>query len=663
MVSPTKPAERCGPPPTRPRQLSAAAVSHRCARRKFFPNPALYFLPSFSLHSPDFLAALKARRPALYAPAFCALLLFGANSAALSAWCQAVPDAPAPASSALTESNNSDSSDPVDRWEGLPVRHISFSGVPADRLTPLSGHLAQAEGAPLIAEDLKKSLRQLYATGLYDNVEVQGTRQQDGLSLVFLGTPRTFIGLVSVDGATGATMNSLLQRATQLEAGTRFTQAKILRAIDQMRASLEDNGYHESSISQAVTPHPDQQLADIAFRVVSGPKARIGKITVTGDSGMSLESFRHLAGLRTGAHVDRDTVNHALDGVLRYFQKQNRMEADVKLESAQYNAATKSVDYRFSASRGPVIKVEVHGAALDPDRIKRLVPIYSEGSVDEDLLNEGNRRLRDYYQRLGYFDATVDHQMQSSGAGQSINQNANQVVDILYTVVLGPRRRVDKVSIDGNHFFSTATLANLLSVHAANILDRHGLYSQALVSADVSAIEAVYKNNGFSKVKVTPETSTPETVSADNPPPAGTASSQSSIARIAPLTVTYHIAEGQQLRVGKLTIDGNDHIATPVITALLNTVPGQMLSPLNLAGDHDAIVTEYYSHGFDQVAVTVAQQPDPGDPSKVDVVFHVEEGEQIFVRNVSSPGSTSPVRKPWPAPSLFTPAIRSTRLR
>lgn len=226
MVSPTKPAERCGPPPTRPRQLSAAAVSHRCARRKFFPNPALYFLPSFSLHSPDFLAALKARRPALYAPAFCALLLFGANSAALSAWCQAVPDAPAPASSALTESNNSDSSDPVDRWEGLPVRHISFSGVPADRLTPLSGHLAQAEGAPLIAEDLKKSLRQLYATGLYDNVEVQGTRQQDGLSLVFLGTPRTFIGLVSVDGATGATMNSLLQRATQLEAGTRFTQAK-----------------------------------------------------------------------------------------------------------------------------------------------------------------------------------------------------------------------------------------------------------------------------------------------------------------------------------------------------------------------------------------------------------------------------------------------------
>ena len=57
----------------------------------------------------------------------------------------------------------------------------------------------------------------------------------------------------------------------------------------------------------------------------------------------------------------------------------------------------------------------------------------------------------------------------------------------------------------------------MLNVHAADTLDRHGAYSQALVSADVSALQAVYQNNGFSKVKITPETSTPETVLADPP--------------------------------------------------------------------------------------------------------------------------------------------------
>ena len=613
MVLQTKPATRCGAP-YGPRQHAIAdGVLLPCPQRERSTSR-----PFFASKELAGRQSLKAHRPAFFA----SILL----CAAISAWCQKPADAPAAAITAPTAAAPLDSATPdptqaaVLQWEGSPVLHISFQGVLADRLNPLPGHLAQAEGAPLTAENLKRSLRQLYASGLYDNVEVEGSRQADGVSLVFVGIPRTFIGTVSVDGASGSTMNTLLQRASQLEAGTRLTQAKMLRAVGQMRSTLEENGYHESSIAQTVTPHPEQQLADVAFRVVSGPRARVGTITVSGDSGMSLESFRRHAGLRSGAHVDRDTVNHALDGVLRDYQKQGRLEADVKLESAQYNTATKSVDYRFSANRGPVVKVEVQGAAVDSEHVKRLVPIFQEGSVDEDLLNEGNRRLRDYFQGLGYFDAKVDHKSQSPGSDQ---------VSILYTVQLGARRSVQKVSIAGNRYFDTATLMDLLSVHPAGVLDRHGVYSQALVSADVSALEAVYRNNGFSQVKVTPETSTPETIVADNPPPAAAAGS-----RTAPLVVTYHIAEGPQLRVGTLTFDGNSNIATAKLAALLNTTPGQMLSPRNLAGDHDAIVTEYYNRGFDQAAVTVSQQPEPSDSGKVDVVFHVDEGEQIFVRNV-----------------------------
>jgi outer membrane protein insertion porin family len=505
------------------------------------------------------------------------------------------------------------------------VRRIFFEGVSAERLSPLPGHLAQAEGAPLTSDNLKRSLRQLYATGLYDTVEVEGTREGDGVALTFVGTARTFIGIVTVDGATGATMNTQLQRASQLDAGTRLTDAKITRALGQMRRTLEENGYYKSTITHTVTPRPGHQLADVAFRVASGPRARVGKVAVAGDSGMTLDTFRHLAGLRTGAHVDHDTVNHALDGVLRDYQKQDRLEAEVKLASARYNSAANSVDYSFSANRGPRIKVEVQGANIEQERIKRLIPIFEEGSVDEDLLNEGNRRLRDYFQRLGYFDARVDHERQTSTSDE---------VNILYTVQPGPRRRVDKVSITGNHYFSTATLMDLLSVHAAGVLDRHGVYSQALASTDVSALESVYQNNGFAQVKVTPETSTPETVATDEAPAQGPGGPQVAIEKTAPLDVTYHITEGPQLRVGTLQIEGNDHIPAGTLTELMNTAPGQMLSPRNLSGDHDAILTEYYNRGFDAASVTVTQKPEPSDATKVDVVFDVEEGNQNFVREV-----------------------------
>ena len=503
------------------------------------------------------------------------------------------------------------------------MRSIAFAGVAADELEPLAGHLPQAVGAPLTRDNLSSSLQQLYATGLYNTIEVRGMLAGGGVALEFAGEPRQFIGAAGVDGAAGATMNMQLERSSQLNAGTRLTPEKLLQAVAQMRATLEQNGYYEAQITQRVTPRPGQQLADIRFRVVSGPRARVGKVTVTGDAGMTVEEFRTHAHLWKIAHVDHDTVNRALDGVLRAYQRQDRLEAEVKLESEVYDRAQKAVNYRFSANRGPVVHVEVHGAGIDPERIKRLIPIYQEGSVDDDLLNEGNRRLRDYYQRLGYFDAQVSHERQTAGS---------QEVTILYNVTLGQRRRVEQVSVAGNHYFSSATLRDLLSVHAADVLDRHGLYSQALVAADVSALENVYRNNGFAQVRVMPETSAAEASAGAEAPGASRPSGR----RTEPLKVVYRIVEGAPVHVGAIQIEGNAHIPADTLTALMNTAPGQMLSPRNLAGDRDALLTEYLSRGFSQAVVSVTQQAESA--GKVDVLFHIEEGPQTFVRKVLMTG-------------------------
>jgi len=504
-------------------------------------------------------------------------------------------------------------SDPISLWKGLLVRRIVFEGVTADRLAPLPSHLAQAIGEPLSQRRLARSLRQLYATGLYETIDVQGARDGDGVSLVFNGAPRMFIGTVSVDGAKGATINTQLQYASRLTSGTRFTQTRLDHALEQMRQTLADNGFHEPVISHVLTPHPGEQLVDIAFHVVSGPRARIDGVEVTGDSGMTAEEFRRYAHLRSGSTVDHDTANRALAGVLKHYQKHDRLEAEIKLESQVYSPDTDKSRFRFSANQGPVVKVRVEGASISEERLKNIIPVFEEGTVDEDLLNEGGRRLRDYYQRKGYFDVKVVH--------QRLTPQATDVV-IVYTVSLGPKRRVVRVAVAGNHYFDAETLRDLLSVHAANTLDRHGLYSQALVTADIGALTAVYQNNGFYKVRISPQTSLVETTKAQTSrKPAG-------------LAIVYNIDEGQQQRVGEVQLDGNNHVETKSLLPLLNTAPGQLFSPQNLAGDRDALITDYLSRGFDQAQVSVDQKSEPGDASKMDVIFHITEGQQIFVRKV-----------------------------
>jgi outer membrane protein assembly complex protein YaeT len=514
-------------------------------------------------------------------------------------------------------------SDPMSAWEGLPVRGIAYEGVAASRLEPLPEHLAVAVGKPLRSEDLERSLRQLYATGLYDTIEVAGARSGDGVELVFRGTARTFIGMVSVYGAKGVNVNTQLLSASRLTAGTRFTEARLDHALELMRQILAQNGFYSPTITQKLTRHADQQLVDIDLDVNSGVQARVGTVTVTGDSGMSSETFRRYAHLRTGAHVDHDTGSRALAGVLKHYRSEQRLQAEIKLEGEQYDAGTQRVNFKFSVSRGPVIKVQVEGASLSEERVRRLIPIFEEGAVDDDLLNEGNRRLRDYYQRLGYFDVKVQHELK--------NENADLVV-VGYRISLGPRRRVARVSLEGNHYFDTDTLMDLLSVHAADVLDRHGAYSQALVAADVSALEGVYQDNGFQQVKVTPGTSTPETMSADETNI--TAQSAKTEAGTAPLSVVYHIAEGPQERVGAVEIEGNNHIEAAQLRPLMNTIAGQLYSPGNLARDRDALLTMYLTHGFAQVHVDVSEHKEAKDAEMTDVAFHITEGPQTFVRDV-----------------------------
>ncbi|HWA93724.1 MAG TPA: outer membrane protein assembly factor BamA [Terracidiphilus sp.] len=506
---------------------------------------------------------------------------------------------------------------PYASWEGKTVRSISIEGVAEDWLKPLPGNLPQKTNAPLSRDNVTASLRKLFATGLFETIEAEVRADGDEVDLIFHGAPRTFIGTVAVTGAKGATLNTQLERAARLNPGTRFTESRLNNALEQMKQTMADNGFHEPTITCERTPHPKEQLVDLLFTVKNGPQARVGTVDVTGDAGMSVSEFKRHAHLHTGKKVDHDTTSRALSGVLKYYQKHDRLEAEIKQEAADYVPSNDHTNYRFSANRGPKVQVRVEGAKIGGERLKRLVPVYEEGTVDDDLLNEGNRRLRDYFQRLGYFDVKVEHRRET--------QQANDVV-IVYTVTLGTRRKVGAVKVEGNHYFDSATLEQLLSVHSADVIDRHGAYSQALVSSDVDALRAVYQNNGFSTIKVTPEISTGDS--------SAQGSKGKSSKKSAPLNVTYHIDEGEQQRVGALTIDGNNNVPDDQLQLLMNTAVGQLFSPQNLAGDRDAILTDYLSKGFDQAQVTVDQQPEKNDPSKVDVTFHIVEGKQIFVRKV-----------------------------
>ena len=66
-----------------------------------------------------------------------------------------------------------------------------------------------------------------------------------------------------------------------------------------------------------------------------------------------------------------------------------------------YDPKSNRVPLMFSVTAGPRIRVELSGAHISRGQRRKLLPIYAEGAVDDDLLQEGRRNIRDYLAEAG----------------------------------------------------------------------------------------------------------------------------------------------------------------------------------------------------------------------------------------------------------------------
>ena len=112
-----------------------------------------------------------------------------------------------------------------------------------------------------------------------------------------------------------------------------------------------------------------------------------------------------------------------------------------------------------------------------------------------DLLVEGARNLRDFFQRQGYYDTDIDFRQRPE---------ANDEVIIEYVIARGQRYKLVDVAVEGNRYFDTETIRERMFLEPAGFIRfRHGRYSEAMRKKDATDIENLYKANGFRDVKVT----------------------------------------------------------------------------------------------------------------------------------------------------------------
>lgn len=505
-------------------------------------------------------------------------------------------------------------------YEGQNVSAVDLIANPHRDLEPLYSLPLQKAGEPYSQAKVDASVEALQRTGNFPKVSVTVIPDLAGLRLSFLLEPAYFLGVVDFPGATKAFSYTRLVQVANLSDEDPYDPSRVAAGKQALQEFLRRNGYFRATIESNIRIDDARQIVNVTFNISLGKQARIAGVEVEGtdstEASRLLHSTRSLRARLTGGLLKRgkpysaERLKVALNLIKRTLSSQHRLASSVSENPPQYHPENNHVDVSFKVNLGPVITVRTTGAKLSflpflsKREMEKLIPIYSERSIDRELVEEGQQNLVEYFQKKGYFDAAVKI---------DVTRQPDQVV-LVYEIERGRKHKVESIVFKGNHEIGEGDLLAHVTVKKAHIWN-HGSVSQKLLKQSVSNLEAVYRDQGFEEAKITSRV-------IDHEPK---------------LEVAFDIEEGSRTTVDAVKVSGNEHIPTGELTGTtgFELRAGKPYSPRQLLDDRNRISATYLDRGYPNVEVKASAARHPEDPHRVDVTYSIAEHQMVRVGEVA----------------------------
>ena len=514
---------------------------------------------------------------------------------------------------ALAQDQKTVAVDPNAAFEGRTVDKVEIAAQPSEDLDKLRGLIRQEQGKPFSIDAIKASVAALRETGRFKKVQVSIQFTPDGLQVLFLLPPIYKVGLITFPGAAKALSYTQMLQAVNIPLDAPFVKDQLADKEDALQKYFETQGYFAAAVSNSVKVDDAHHLVNIAFECDMHTRAKVGEVNIEGVTPQEAAGIQHtltslsskisFTSLKPGVPYSRTRIDKSLDRLRAHFRKLGRLAPNVRMNPT-YDSETNRVNLALTIDPGPTVAVKLDGAKIWRRTLEKLIPVYEENSVDQDLIDEGQRNLVSYFQAKSFFDVDVKAEVTKE----------TDHVDIVYHVDKGSKHKVTGISFTGNKYFTTEQLQSHIVVRHAKLILSRGKYSQDLLKRSAASITTMYRNAGFAKATVIP-------VVTDHEPD---------------IDIAFQIEEGPQAKVRNLAIvdPSNEPTQLKGKNSELQLGAGKPFSPYLLQGDRNQVTAWYLNHGYPNVQFDSKVTAVDGDTNLVDVVYKVDEGHREKVGDV-----------------------------
>jgi outer membrane protein insertion porin family len=333
---------------------------------------------------------------------------------------------------------------------GGTIQTINVEGNQRIETSTIRSYMLVQPGDPFDPDRLDRSLKTLYATGLFQDVRLN----REGDTLVVRLVENPLVNRIAFEGNHKLT-DDQLRPEMQLRPRAVFTPALAETDRQRILDLYAKRGYYDARVDPQVI-RLDQNRVDVVFQIHDGPSTLVSRIAFVGNNEFSESRLSEVINSReerwwrflsTSDQYDPERLNFDKELLRRFYLKNGYVDFEVRDAKAELSPDRKAFFLTFTISEGDryrIGKITINSQLrnLNGDDLRGDIQFDEGDWYDGDAVSRTVDAMELDVHNRGY--AFVDVKPRIT------RDREKHIVDLAFDVGEGPRVYVERIDIVGN---------------------------------------------------------------------------------------------------------------------------------------------------------------------------------------------------------------------
>lgn len=315
----------------------------------------------------------------------------------------------------------------------------------------IRSYMALQEGDRIDPERINKSLKSLFATGLFADVRIH----RDGNDLVVTVVENPVINRVVFEGNKRIKAEDL-QPEVRMRPRSVYTRARVLADVERIQEIYRRAGRYGATVEPKVIQQ-DQNRVDLVFEINEGPVTYVRKISFNGNTHFGDDKLRDeiltketawYRFLSSSDTYDPQRMAFDREKLRRFYLSKGYADFAIQSAVAELSPDREGFFLTFTVEEGERYKVDKIAIEstlpeLDDPEVLRKELTFEEGEwYNADEIENSIQALTDAVGALGYAFVDIKPDI--------VRDHDKHTLSLTFRIDQGPRVYVDRIEINGN---------------------------------------------------------------------------------------------------------------------------------------------------------------------------------------------------------------------